>query len=409
MSDKKRKKYRLSTGHAIVWRLLRRNISAGQLAGYALANLAGLAIVLTAMQFYRDVTSVWHDEDSFISKDYLIISKKVSGMGSLTGGNVTFSREEIADISAQPWARRVGDFTAAAFNVTASVQMGGAGMSTALFLESIPSEYFDVKPRGWNYDPQGGDPVPVIISKDYLTLYNFGFASSRGLPQVSEAMIGMVPLKLSLSGNGMQEYVDARIVGFSSRLNTIAVPEEFMAWANGKFAEKELPDPSRLIIEVNRPGDPEAAKYLSSHDYESAGDKVDNGRAAYFLSVVTTVVIAVGVIISLLAFFILLLSIYLLLQKNRDKLHELMQLGYTPKAVARYYCVIVIAVNVAVLVSSVIILAVATHLWSGPLESIGVNLAPLWPTILTGTVIVALITIGNIVAIRRNICSIFRL
>ena len=56
-----------------VWRLLRHNISVGQLAGYAIANLVGLAIVLTAVQFYRDVTTVWDTEDSFISRDYLII------------------------------------------------------------------------------------------------------------------------------------------------------------------------------------------------------------------------------------------------------------------------------------------------------------------------------------------------
>lgn len=94
----------------IVWRLLRRNISVGQIAGYALANLVGLAIVLTAIQFYRDVTSVWDDEDSFISEDYIIISKKVSGVGSLMGGggNATrFSEEELVDIASRPWARKV--------------------------------------------------------------------------------------------------------------------------------------------------------------------------------------------------------------------------------------------------------------------------------------------------------------
>ena len=34
-----------------VTRLLRRNVSFGQIAGYALANFTGLLIVLTAMQF----------------------------------------------------------------------------------------------------------------------------------------------------------------------------------------------------------------------------------------------------------------------------------------------------------------------------------------------------------------------
>ncbi|MDE7475698.1 MAG: ABC transporter permease, partial [Duncaniella sp.] len=111
----------------IVWRLLRRNISGGQIAGYALANLVGLAIVLTAIQFYRDVTTVWDDEDSFISKDYMVISKKVNGLGSFLGGDgsTTFSEDEIADIASRPWAKKVGRFSSAAFNVYAKVNIGG--------------------------------------------------------------------------------------------------------------------------------------------------------------------------------------------------------------------------------------------------------------------------------------------
>lgn len=392
----------------IVWRLLRHNISPGQLIGFAAANLVGLVIVLTAMQFYRDVTTVWEADDSFISKDYAIISKRVGMAGSLLGGKADFSTAEIDDIKKQPWARRVGEFTAAAFNVYASVDLGGRSMGTALFLETIPTVFFDVKPRDWTFTPGQQAPVPIIISKDYLTLYNFGFAASRGLPQISESMIGMVPLKLSLSGNGVQQYVDARVVGFSSRLNTIAVPQEFMEWANGRFADEKLPAPSRLIVELSKPGDPAADRYFDSHGYEVAGDKVDNGRAAYFLSVVTTVVIAVGVIISLLAFFILLLSLYLLLQKNRAKLHDLMQLGYAPAAVARYYCMIVVVVNAAVLAMAIAAVLIAQHVWSAPLAEIGLESTSALPTLLTGAGIVALITGGNIIAIRRNVTSAFR-
>lgn len=198
-------------------RLLRRNISGGQIAGYAVANLAGLMIVLTALQFYRDITSVSDAEDSFVSSDYLIISKRVEGISGLMGGGkpgTTFTSEERADVASQPWAAAVGEFTAADFNIGANVNMGGAHLSTALFLESIPDEFFDISPRGWDYRPGSSDPVPVIISKDYLTLYNFGFAASRGMPQISEELIGMLPLRLSLSGNGHQQWVDARIVGF---------------------------------------------------------------------------------------------------------------------------------------------------------------------------------------------------
>lgn len=390
----------------IVWRLLRRNISAGQIAGYALANLVGLAIVLTAIQFYRDVTTVWDDEDSFISKDYLIISKKVSGLGSFMSGDgesTRFSEAEIADIASQPWARNVGRFNSAAFNVYAKVSFGGSSMGSDLFLESIPDDFFDVSPKGWGYEPGRSEFVPVIISKDYLSLYNFGFATSRGMPQVSEEVIGMVPLQLSLSGNGRQQWVNARIVGFSSRLNTIAVPEEFMDWANREFSANASESPSRLIVMLDKPGDPQAESFLDEHDYETAGDRAANGKAAYFLSLVTTVVIAVGLVISLLAFFILLLSIYLLLQKNRDKIHQLMQLGYSPAQVARYYNIIITTVNAVVIISAIKVMLVASHKWREPLSTLGIEPTSPWPTIGIGLAIIVLISAGNLMAVSRNV------
>ncbi|MBQ9073953.1 MAG: ABC transporter permease, partial [Muribaculaceae bacterium] len=319
-----------------VWRLLRRNISVGQLVGYALANFVGLTIVLTALQFYIDVASVWDSDDSFVSRDYLIISREVSGLGSLVGSTAptTFSPTDIADVSEQSWVERVGAFTASAYKVYACVEIGGRRVSTDLFFESIPDDFFDVKPVDWGFDPQN-PVIPIILNKEYLSLYNFGFASSHGLPQLSEAMIGIVPLNVSISGQGKQMWLPARVVGFSSRLNTIAVPEDFMSWANEHFADEEIA-PSRLIIEVNNPGDPQIDDYMYRCGYEVAGDNATRGKVAYFMSIVTIVVVAIGTIISLLAFFILMLSIYLLMHKNRQKLHDLMLLGYSPARLSRY-------------------------------------------------------------------------
>ena len=389
----------------IVWRLLRRNISGGQIAGYALANLVGLAIVLTAIQFYRDVTTVWDDEDSFISKDYMVISKKVNGLGSFLGGDgsTTFSEEEIADIASRPWAKKVGCFSSAAFNVYAKVNIGGSSMGSDLFLEAIPDDFFDVSPKGWGYEPGRSDFVPVIISKDYLSLYNFGFATSRGMPQVSEEVIGMVPLQLSLSGNGRQQWVNARIVGFSSRLNTIAVPEEFMEWANNEFSGSATGAPSRLIVMLDKPGDPQVEAYLDEMGYEAAGDRAANGKAAYFLSLVTSIVVGVGLVISLLAFFILLLSIYLLLQKNSDKIRQLMQLGYSPAQVSRYYHRIIIMVNVAVILLAIGVMTGVSAYWSQPLSTLGVEPTSPCFTMAVGLGIMAVITLGNLIAVSRAV------
>ncbi len=395
------------SGNSIVWRLLRRNISVAQLGGYALANLVGLAIVITAMQLYGDISAAWNGDDSFMSRDYIVISHKVEGLGSLSGGASVFDPEEISELKSQPWVRRVGEFTAATYNVTASVDMGGAGLSTALFFESIPDDFFDVIPSGWTFDPAHPE-VPIVLSKDYLSLYNFGFASSRGLPQLSEAMIGAIPLRVSVSGNGRQEWLPARIAGFSSRLNTVAVPEEFMTWANARFGDSSEPAPSRLIVEVNSPGEPAIRDYLKAHGYEAGGDRGDNDKIAYFMRVMAGSVIAVGAVISLLSLFILLLSVSLLLQKSRNTLHSLMQLGYSPGDVSRYYLSIIYAVNGIVLAVAVVAMLVARFQWMPRLDKLGMSGVSPFAAIMTGIVITVVITLINTVAVKRAMYRYFR-
>ncbi len=386
----------------MVWKLLRKNISAGQIIGYALANFIGLAIVIGAVKFYGDVSSTWNSEDSFIKKDFLIISKKVSTLNTIgvSKKSTDFDKDDIGDIERQPWVRKVGKFTSANFNVMAEIAIQDRRMSTYIFFESIPDEFLDIKPEDWKFDPQR-PVIPIIMSKDYLTLYNFGFAATRNMPQLSESLMGSVPMTMRLTGNGHDERFKARIVGFSSRLNTIAVPDEFLTWANERYSSSPTPNPSRLIIEANTPGDPKIQKYFDKNGYEVAGDKNDNSKAAYFLTIVTTIVISVGAVISILAFFILTLSIFLLLQKNRQKLHDLMLLGYTPRQVAMPYCRLIAGVNIAVLIAAVATALLASTMWAERLSEIGIPQASPLTAIAVGVGIIAVVTALNILAIRR--------
>lgn len=396
----------------MIWKLLRKNISVGQMAGYAIANLVGLAIVLSALRFYSDVSVLFDADsgDSVATEDFLVISKPVSLINTLTGAASGFTSGDIDDIAAQPWASGVGEFTSADFNVAASLDLGGNGFSTFLFLESVPDEFIDIKPKGWRFDQSKGvsAEVPVIISKDYLALYNFGFAAGRGLPQLTEGLISDVPIVLRLSGNGHNDYMRARIVGFSSRLNTIAVPEEFMAWANDRYSPSGEANPSRLILKINRPGDPAINEYLTSKGYDVAGDKVDSGRASYFLTVLTSVVVAVGAVISLLALFILMLSIFLLMQKNREKIRDLLLLGYSPSQVAAGYYKFIGVINASVLVLAIVAMFVASSLWESRLESLSVQPSSALPAIVAGIAVMLIVTAINFAAIYRSVVRNFR-
>ena len=69
--------------NTLVWKLLRQHISIGQLAGFFLANLFGMMIVLLSVQFYKDVIPVFTEGDSFMKKDFIIATKKIKSVLSV--------------------------------------------------------------------------------------------------------------------------------------------------------------------------------------------------------------------------------------------------------------------------------------------------------------------------------------
>lgn len=392
----------------MVWKLLRQHISVSQLAGFFLANLCGMIIVLLGIQFYRDVLPVFTQGDSFIKKDFVIVSKKVSTLGTLVGKSSTFSTGDVAEIEEQPFTKSVGRFLPSQFKVSAGMGMQGIRMSTDMFFESVPDEFVDVKLDKWTFDPSS-DVVPIIIPRNYLNLYNFGFAQSRNLPQLSEGVMGMVNLDIRIMGNGQVKQLKGNIVGFSNRLNTILVPETFMNWANATYGTGQKAEPSRLIVEVNNPTDERIAKFFQQKGYETEGNSLDAGKASWFLKVVIGIVLSVGLLISVLSFYILILSIYLLLQKNSTKQENLLLIGYSPARVARPYQLLTIILNLVVLALGVVAVIAVRSLY---LDTV-MNLYPdagsgsVLPSVVTGIIIFIGVSALNIVIIRRKINAIW--
>lgn len=390
----------------IVASLLRKNLSVAQLLGFLLANLTGMAIVVAGLQFYLDLRPIWQNSDSFLKKDYLVINKRVE-LSNTLGSATSFSAEEIADLEHQPWVSSVGPFTTADFRVTARMmQRNGHGLSSYMFFESLPRQYVDVESIPWTYTP-GQEDVPIIMSRDYLALYNFGFASGAGLPQISEGMISTIPLELQItSDDGTRTLtMQARIAGFSNRLNTILVPQEFLDWANANYGSGQPRQPSRLIVDVNSPGDKAINPYLTAHNYELAGDK-SASQASYLLNVAAGVIIGIGVIISLLSFFILMLSISLLMQKNRAKIRSLLMLGYPLGQVATPYCRVVAGVSIAVMLLAIAAMAGVRTAYINAVESMGGG-APIWWSVMTAVCLTLLIAGANIVAVNRRVRAAF--
>lgn len=386
----------------LIWKLLRRHVSIGQLAGFFFANLFGMLIVLLSLQFYEDIVPAFTGNDSVIKNTYIIVSKRITAVSTLRGEAQTFTEADINDFQNQRFAKQVGAFTASQFKVYASLSMAGIGVGTDMFFESVPDAFVD---NQWPRQMKA-DEVPIILPRSYLALYNFGFAQSQSLPKLSEGVVSMIQMSICLRGeNGAEKLLKGSVVGFSNRLNTVLVPETFMQRMNQELAPNASAAPTRLIVEVSNPTDDAIASYIQDHGYELENDTLDAGRATYFLKVVAGIVMGVGLLISALSFYILMLSIYLLVQKNAEKLQNLLLIGYSPARVSRPYQLLTISLNALVLLLSFGLLFWLRGLYLERLWQMFPTLSDgsVTTTILIGFALFVIVSFLNIVAIRRKI------
>ena len=394
----------------LVWKLLRRHISVPQFAGFAFANLFGMLIVLLGYQFYCDILPVFTSQDSFMKSDYVIVSKKMGAASTLSGRASMFTGAEIDDLSSQKFVGKLGRFSSAEYKVDAKMGINGQPiLSSELFFESVPDGFVDVPLSDWKYE-EGSHEVPIILPRTYINMYNFGFARSHSLPSISEGLVGMIDFHIYIHGNGRHDEFKGRVIGFSSRLNTILVPQAFMDWSNSVYAPDKQSAPTRLIVEMANPADENIAEYLDDKGLEVEDDKLQAEKTTYFLRMTVTVVMAVGAVISLLSFYILMLSIYLLVQKNTTKLENLLLIGYSPLRVAMPYCILTVCLNALVLVVVLIAVAFARDYYMGVVETLfpQISEGAMFPSIVLGFALFIIVSLLNLAAIYRKMMRIWQ-
>lgn len=345
-------------------KLLRKNINTWQLAGFFIANLLGGIIMLLAFQAYRDFNQFMHGEASTSTSNYVVISKPVSAINTL--GNLfgmkapSFSNHEIEALKSHPSVADVGMFTAASFNVSGHFALASTRIGTELFMESVPDQFIDVDFKQLNIDWKadlGGGFLPIVVPRSYLNIYNFGFASTKGAPQLSDGVISSIPIEIRIRDRyrNVIRY-DARIVGFTDRLNTILVPNDFLQAANDAYSSKSDIRPSRLVVESKPTSDSQLLlEYFDKHGYVIEGN-ADTLKMKSFVYGILLVVMLIGAIISLLAFLLLMISILLLIEKNKEKFINLHSLGYSIRQISLPYTLLVVVANSMVWISSAAII-----------------------------------------------------
>ena len=395
----------------LVWKLLRQHLSIPQMAGFFFANLFGMIIVLLSVQFYQDVIPVFTAEDSFMRSDFLIVNKKIGTASTISGSSNTFNQTEVDDLAQQPFVSRMGKFTNANYKADVSMHVNGVSVlnNGEISFESIPDSFVDTPLRNWNYQP-GEKTIPIILPRIYLTMYNFGFAQTHALPKLSDGLVGMIDFHIFVHGKHREAQFKGKVIGFSNRLSSILVPQAFMDWSNDTFASGETHAPTRLIAQVNNPSDPQFTKYLDQKGYEIENDKLNTEKTTYFLRLLVTMVVSVGLVISALSFYILMLSIYLLVQKNTHKLENLLLIGYRPAQVALPYQMLTIGLNLLIYGLALLAIFFARSYYMDLIETLFPNIEDgnMLPAITVGALLFVLVSLSNYAIIARKIVHIWK-
>ncbi len=388
------------------------------------ALVFGLVLLLGSLNIAIGIYKATR-HDGGTHSEYLIVNKRVSIGAMLTTMRPTFSEREIDDLRAQPFVVDVGEFETSRFRVflaadpAVSAAAAASGeernsdaigidmpLYTDLFFESVPDRFLDIVPRDWNWTPDAKH-VPIILSREFLNLYNFSFALAQGLPQIPESLVGAVVGSVTISGPNGERTLRARVVGLSDRIPSIIVPASFMRWGHDQVSRARQERPSRLIVKTGRPADSAMLDYFSIHDYQVNSERLRAGQFGRMAFVALSVVGGVGTLFVLLALLLFVLLYRVRLAEIAPRIGLLLQLGYSPSLLAahtlrRFW----ISVSIVAVVTAGI-LAIVFPLGYRRLSDLGFDFGPpLAPaTLLAGLAVLALATLANWVSIRHAIAA----
>ncbi|MFV0158717.1 ABC transporter permease [Empedobacter falsenii] len=391
--------------NTLIEKLVRKNLSFLRIITFCFFSIIGFFILLLAGTIYLDYAKKFGEDSSIWKANYIVLNKKISSLQTLTGEKPSFNEDEIEELKSQNFTAKVGTFKSSQFPV--KLQVGGIagirGFSTDLFFESVPKDFIEVDQSDWKWQ-EGQDFIPIIIPKSYLNLYNFGFATSQGLPQVSESLFTKIPFQLIIGKDENQKIYQARIVDFTTKINTILVPENFLEWANQTYASQKTAQPSRLVVETKSQGDENASIYFEQHNYDINKDELKNNELTYYLKLAFSLVLFIGLIIVFAAIWLMIINFQLMIEKNKHKTKDLFLIGYNINQLARPYLKFSI---IFMLVSYIISIPLVYFVLNIINEKVGkfmtIESSHIWEVIGFGLIIVFFLFILNKIILSQSI------
>lgn len=305
--------------------------------------LIGFFLILVSVQSIINFQYLFNESNQGIGSQFLVINKKVGLLNTFNIGKTTFSEEEIESITAHPSIQKLSAFVGNKFEAEAYLELNNgsnqARLKTDLFLESVQDEFIDVELQKWKWDPNS-DEIPVILPSDFINLYNFTYAPSRNLPQISKNTVKLFGFSLIIRGNHSEKTYKGNIIGFSDRISSMLVPISFMNFANKTYGIPALINDKstyRIITAVKPEQLNSFQSFLAENNYETNQELLRNGKFIGLMYVLISIIFIIGLVITVNAFTGFILYFHLLIYRSRNEIDSLLRLGYPHLKLIRNY------------------------------------------------------------------------
>ena len=317
-----------------------------------------LLLILLAVQLqvnYNDLLNSKTNQDS--TANFLVLNKVLNNQ---TYGTTLLNQEEISKLKRQPFIDDVGILTPSRFKAAVASYSDRFPFSTDIAFESVPASFIDVNSKDWVWNEQRNF-IPMIAPNMFLDFYNFQFSFSQNLPQLTQDIVKMIVFKVTINTDNGPVYFNGRIVGFSDRITSLLVPQEFMDWANTKYSNNQHAKPSRVIIRTKDPGNPLLVKYLHQNGLTTDADKTRFSKYRQIVNVVVNVSWITGLVMLLFALLIFTLFIQLTIASCKDEIQLLITLGAAPKQLQGFLMQQFFPTNIVIIIISLIFISILQY------------------------------------------------
>lgn len=318
--------------------LLKKLIRTGAGRGRFIAGFVGLTVamllILAAVQIqanYNDLLNSKSNQDSVAN--FLVLNKQLTDRNL---GATGLSDADVSGLKAQSFVESVGLLTPSRFKASIQSSSNRFPFFTDIAFESVPKDFIDVNSKDWKWE-EGTALVPIIAPNMFLDFYNFQFSFSQNLPQLTQEVVKMIIFRINVyDADGRVTSFDGRVVGFSDRISSLLVPQEFMDWGNHRFGNNQQAKPSRVIIRTKDAGNPELVNYLKQQGLVTDADKTRFSRYRQVVDIVVRIAGITGVFLFLFAMLVFTLFIQLTIASCRDEIRLLVTLGASPRQLKKF-------------------------------------------------------------------------